>query len=296
MTTSQRKRGILVQVCLLLLSLPMGSPAQTPPADAPDGVVQQRFDDRPAADPAKPPFIDFTKPIELMWLGGYLMWPILFCSVVAVTFAFERWISLRRGRVLPRRFVGGFLRDLDSGRLSRDEAVLRCQQNGSPAAMVILAALRRWGQPMAEIEQAINEGGQREVVVLRRYLRAMQATANISTLLGLLGTIFGMIVAFNQLALAEGQPRTELLAAGIAQALLTTAFGLIVAIPILLVHAYFAGRVEKLVYAIDHLALSVAHRISREALSAADHEAEVDPSHPISLPTPRPPAGPKRRR
>jgi biopolymer transport protein ExbB len=208
------------------------------------------------------PFVDFRDPARVMQLGGPLMWPILVCSVLAITFSLERLVSLRRGRVLPRRFLRDFFFDLDHGQLTESLAAERCRQNGSPAAQVILAAVRRWGRPMAEIEAAINDGGSREVAVLRRNLRGLQGTANIATLLGLLGTVLGMIEAFNAVGLTSGQPRAETLASGIAQALITTAFGLAVAIPSLFLHAYLSSRVERLVYELDHTALAVAERIS----------------------------------
>ncbi len=87
------------------------------------------------------------------------------------------------------------------------------------------------GRPAAQIEESVAEVGQREVAVLKRNLRALSATANVSTLLGLLGTVMGMIDAFNTVAAKGGLGRAELLANGIAEALLTTAFGLVVAIP-----------------------------------------------------------------
>jgi biopolymer transport protein ExbB len=208
------------------------------------------------------PFVNYRDPARVMQLGGPLMWPILVCSVLAITFGLERLVSLRRGRVLPRRFLKDLFFDLDHGQLNESLAAERCRSNGSPAALVILAAVRRWGRPIAEIEAAINDGGSREVATLRRNLRGLQGAANIATLLGLLGTVLGMIDAFNAVGLTTGQPRAETLASGIAQALITTAFGLAVAIPSLFLHAYLSGKVERLVYELDHTALAVAERIT----------------------------------
>lgn len=235
--------------------------------------------------------IDFQDPLAIMREGGLLMWPILLCSVVTFTFALERWVSLRRGRILPRRFLREFFTDLQNGRLTRESAIDRCHLNRSPAAMVILPAVRRWGRPMTEIEQAVTDGGMREVVTLKRNLRVLHGSANIATLLGLLGTVLGMILAFNQMALAGGEPRTEMLAGGIAQALLTTAFGLAVAIPSLFLHGYFTSRVEKLVYELDQVALAVAERISQERITGPAQgidapPPETTPPDPHARPSP----------
>jgi biopolymer transport protein ExbB len=224
------------------------------------------------------PFVDFRDPAKLMRLGGPLMWPILVCSVLAITFGLERLVWLRRGRVLPRRFLRDFFFDLDHGQLTPYLAADRCRANGSPAAMVILAAVRRWGRPLSEIEASINDGGSREVVTLRRNLRGLQGAANLATLLGLLGTVLGMIDAFNAVGLTTGQPRAETLASGIAQALITTAFGLAVAIPSLFLHAYLSGRVERLVYELDHTALAVAERISEESLASRARSVSSSPA------------------
>ena len=228
-----------------------------------------RFDDRPAVREPAEPIVDFSDPWRLMQRGGLLMWPILLCSFIVATFALERFISLRRGRIIPGRFVRQLRHDVQSGAVHRDQAMARCRTNGSPAAMVILAALRRWGRPLSEIEQSINEGGQREVASLRRNLRALSGTASLATLLGLLGTVIGMILAFNEVASASGQPQSERLATGIAQALLTTAFGLAVAIPALFLHSYFSGRVDRLVYELDQTALSFGELVGEEAALAS---------------------------
>lgn len=252
-------------VCLLLVSHALRLVAQeaNQSTDAKQSLPE-RFDHRKPEEEKKE-VVDLQNPIEVMRVGGVLMWPILLCSIVTFTFALERFIMLRRGRVLPNRFLIPFMADLESGKLTRESAVEQCRANGSPVALVILSAVRRWGRPMSEIEQAINEGGEREVLGLRRNLRALHGSANLSTLLGLLGTVIGMILAFNQVAVASGQPRAEMLSTGIAQALLTTAFGLAVAIPSLFLHAYFSGRVERLVYDIDQRALFVAEKISAES-------------------------------
>ena len=196
--------------------------------------------------------------------GGVLMIPIVFCSFALVIFAFERSIALRRGRVIPLPFVKRFLHQLREGELEPDEAAELCAENKSPVAEVFAAALRKWGRPAIEVEQAILDAGERAVNELRRYLRIFNGVATITPLLGLLGTVVGMIRAFNAIATSQAMGRPELLAAGISQALLTTAAGLTVAIPALILYLFFTSRVDQLIIRIDALGQQLVDVISSE--------------------------------
>jgi biopolymer transport protein ExbB len=198
--------------------------------------------------------------------GGVLMYPIIFCSFIMLVFVFERSISLRRGRVIPGPFVKRFLHRLHEGQLDREEALRLCEDNGSPVAGVFAAAVRKWGRPGVEIEQSVLDAGERAVNELRRYVRLFNAISTITPLLGLLGTVFGMIRSFNDIAAASAMGRAELLAAGISEALLTTAAGLSVAIPALTIYLFFVSRVDRLTIDIDALGQEVAEAISSEGL------------------------------
>ena len=169
--------------------------------------------------------------ISIIREGGVLMIPILFCSIVLLVFVIERLLFLRRGRIIPRPFVRGVIEQLEQQQLDRDEAMALCEENGSPIADLFTAALKKWGRPAVEVEQAILDAGERVTSQLRKYLRLFNAISNLSPLLGLLGTVLGMIDAFNTIAQADAMGRPELLASGIGAALLTTAAGLCVAIP-----------------------------------------------------------------
>jgi len=183
--------------------------------------------------------------------GGVLMWPIAFCSFILLVFVFERAISLRRGRVIPGPFCRRVIEQLREGVLDRKEALQLCRDNRSPAAEVFAAAVMKWGRPSVEVEQAIIDTGERVTNELRRYLRLFNGIATVTPLLGLLGTVVGMIGAFNVIATADAMGRPELLAAGISQALLTTAGGLSVAIPAYIAYLFFASRVDRLIIDID---------------------------------------------
>ena len=198
--------------------------------------------------------------------GGPLMMAIAICSFVLCVFVFERAASLRRGRVIPRPFVKRFVGQLKEGQLTRDEALELCEKNRSPVSNVFAAAVRKWGRPSVEIEQAIIDAGERVTNGLRRYLRLFNGISTISPLLGLLGTVVGMIRAFNAIVVAGAMGRPELLAAGISQALLTTAAGLTVAIPALIAYLFFISRVDRLIIDIDALGQQIVELISAEAL------------------------------
>jgi len=198
--------------------------------------------------------------------GGPLMIPIGFCSFILLAFVFERTISLRRGRVIPRPFVKRFLKQLREGELDRQQALALCEDSHSPVAEVFAGAVRKWGRPAVEIEQAIIDSGERVTNGLRRYLRVINGVATVSPLLGFFGTVTGMIRAFNTIATADALGRPELLAKGISEALLTTAAGLTVAIPALICYLFFLSRVDRLIIDIDALGQEVVDTISAEQL------------------------------
>lgn len=203
---------------------------------------------------------------EMLWAGGPLLIPILIASFVLLVVVFERTISLRRGRVLPRPFVKRMLLQLRQSQIGRKEALSRCEENSSYIAQVFAAALRKWGRPAVEVEQAVLDEGERVANNLRRYLRVINGVATVSPLCGLLGTVWGMMTAFNAIATTDAMGRPELLAGGISQALLTTAAGLFVAIPALILYLFFVGRVDKLVMDIDSRGQELVNLISAEAL------------------------------
>lgn len=204
---------------------------------------------------------------QIIYAGGVLMLPIGFCSVLTSIFMFERLLTLRRGRVAPGPFVKRFLHQLREGQLDRDRALRLCEENGSPVATVFGAAVRKWGRPAVEVEQAVLDEGERTVNSLRRYLRVFNGVATISPLLGLLGTVFGMIRAFNEISSSNAMGRPELLAGGISEALITTAAGLTVAIPALSLYLYFVSRVDQLIIEIDALGQELVRIVSAEGLS-----------------------------
>lgn len=242
--------------------------ADRPAQHAPSAVAGGQ----PAGDaPSEPQqLIATTNLWRAMQEGGVLMYPIALCSVVMVAFVFERLVALRRGRVIPRPFITRLLEQIGQGQLDRRQALALCQENRSVVAQVCAGAIRKWGRPAVEVEQALLDAGERATYGLRAHLRVFNAVATVAPLLGLLGTVFGMIQAFNTVAASDALGRPELLASGVAQALLTTAFGLSVAIPALLLYYVFVARVDRLIIEIDAYGEELVHLISAEAISFGD--------------------------
>lgn len=209
-------------------------------------------------------------PMEIINQMGPLGWIFLtlfsLASVIALWFAIERFVVLRRSRVIPRHFVERFLQHLKQGKLNRDEALRLCEENGSPLATVFIHGIRKWGKPSVEVEQAIIDGGERQVSMLRRHLRVLNGVATVTPLIGLLGTVCGMILAFDELATSDAMAKAKL-GSDIGLALVTTAAGLTIAIPSLITYMYLAGKVDALVMEMDLHAQDVVHLISAEALT-----------------------------
>lgn len=222
------------------------------------------------ADSAAEGRIPIRNLLQIFYDGGLLMYPIAFCSFITMVFFFERLIFLRQGRVIPRPFVKRLIEQLEQQQIDRDEAIDLCTRNPSPIAQIFSAALKRYGRPAVEVEQVVLDAGERVTNQLRKYMRLFSAISNVSPLLGLLGTVLGMIEAFNSIAGSNAIGRPEVLAGGISQALLTTAAGLLVAIPAYLAYMFFLSRTDRLVIEMDSYAQQVIDAISSEGLQEND--------------------------
>ena len=197
--------------------------------------------------------------------GGYLMLPILVMSLLVVTFAFERFIGLRRERILPRDLITG-LGQLGGPQSSFDprQAYRLCQQHTSAASAVVRAMLLKVGRPHSEVERAVTEASEREAAKLYANVRWLTLAAAVTPLIGLLGTVWGMIQAFHQTTqLAPGQNKAELLAEGIYIALVTTLSGLMVAIPAAILAHYFEGRIQAMFLQIDEMLFNLMPQVER---------------------------------
>ncbi len=183
--------------------------------------------------------------LELLGKGGYFMIPIGLCSLLGLAIIIERFVSLRRGRVIPKTFVGR-LKDVMRSDSDRDRAIAYCHSDGSPIARVAAAGISKLHRDEETVEQAVEDAGANEVAKLGRNLRMLFGVAAVSPMLGLLGTVWGMIQAF-QAAADKGLGQATTLATGIYEALVTTFGGLLVAIPCLIFYYYFRGKIDRLV-------------------------------------------------
>ncbi|GAC1448164.1 MAG: hypothetical protein NVSMB9_31060 [Isosphaeraceae bacterium] len=210
--------------------------------------------------------------LRLFTQANPLLWPLVICSIVTVGYALERFMALRRERVIPRDFVARFLDRLSSGKLDRDRATELCRANDSPVARVFAMVISYWGQPAATIRQAIGYDAAGEVTDLKRNIRVLNGTATLAPLLGLLGTVVGMIQSFEAIGGRMGTDKGEALAHGISLALVTTAMGL--AIAVVSVTAYYAllNRVDVLVRDLDAHARKAVDLVSSEAIRPAPVE------------------------
>jgi biopolymer transport protein ExbB len=180
---------------------------------------------------------------DLILSGGPMMVPIGIASVVALAYAVERWIRLRSGPL----GLGGFGPAVVEAvkQQGPEGGLAACRAEGHPMARILAAGLARAKVPFAEREKAVEDVAAREVRGLSANLRPLFLVYLVAPLLGLLGTVWGMIGAFSNIATNEGLGKPELLAEGIYQALTTTATGLAIAIPALVVHHYLKGRIER---------------------------------------------------
>lgn len=213
--------------------------------------------------------------ITLFSRGGYFMWPIAFMSVLVVALSVERLVSFRRNKMIPRRLVrrlGDLVRE-GEGQLDAERAYQICRDNLSAASSVVSAMLMRTGRPLPEIEAAATETAQREADAYAAPIRWLNLAAAATPLMGLLGTVWGMIVAFhNSSTLTADRSRSEQLSEGIYTALVTTLAGLAVAIPAAILAQYLENRLAKMFHKIETLAFSLAptleHYTGRERMDS----------------------------
>lgn len=255
-----------------------------------------------AADTAAAP--DKKESLRLLTLlqrGGPVMIPIYFTSILAVALAFERLLNLRTGKVIPAGLLEGLnqLSVTPSGFDPR-RAYRLTQEYPSPAASVIRAMLLKVGRPLSEIETAVSEASQREGLRLYANVRWLHLIAAVAPLLGLFGTVWGMIRAFFDYSnLTAGQNKATFLAQGIYEALVTTLAGLAVAIPAAMLAYYFEGRVEAMMHRVEELLFNLMPqveryegrlRVSQQSLQSNAEPVKAAPATAATAAPPAPPA------
>src|SRR5688572_26630406 len=196
---------------------------------------------------------------ELVQAGGYFMWPIILCSVAAVGILLERLWTLQRKRVLPEELIKKVSQLAEAGQVNAK--VIEALEKNSPLGRVMAAALANRDRGRDIMMERVQDTGRHVVHELERFLNSLGTIASISPLLGLLGTVTGIIRAFNAVMLGGmGDPR--LLAGGISEALITTAGGLAVAIPSFIAYRYLRGKVERIVIDMEKIAVAFADSLN----------------------------------
>ena len=191
---------------------------------------------------------------ELVKAGGWLMLPIIACSIVALAIVLERFWALRGERVVPKNLVAQIWQLHRKDKLTG--AHLSTIREGSPLGRILAAGLTNRMHSTEIMKESIEEVGRQVVHELERYLNTLGTIAAISPLLGLLGTVIGMIKVFTAITV-EGVGNPAVLAGGISEALITTAAGLSIAIPSLMFHRYLTGRVDQLEVMMEEQALKM---------------------------------------
>jgi len=198
---------------------------------------------------------------EIVKAGGIVMVPIILSSIIAAAIFLERLWTLQQRRVLPAELTDKVWKWVEQGQI-QDKHIAALQQN-SPLGKILAAGLANRDRDRQIMKESIEDTGRHVVHELERFLNALGTIASISPLMGLLGTVLGMIRTFNTLN-AGGVGNPSALAGGIAEALITTAAGLTVAIPALLAYKYLRGRVADLVVAMEKEAIKLVEAIDSE--------------------------------
>ncbi len=192
--------------------------------------------------------------LELVQSGGWLMLPIIFCSILALAICGERLWALQNKRICPSDLVQNVWKWIRNGQLDKQHIIML--RDSSPLGRILATGLVNRHHDRAVMKESIEEVGRHVVVDLERYLNTLGTIAAVTPLLGLLGTVIGMIKVFTAITVA-GVGNPGVLAGGISEALITTAAGLSVAIPSLMFYRYFRGKVENLVISMEQEALKL---------------------------------------
>jgi biopolymer transport protein ExbB len=209
---------------------------------------------------------------EIVKAGGIVMVPIILCSIVALAIILERLWTLREARVVPAELTDKVWRWVENRALTNTQ--IQALQQHSPLGRVLAAGLANRNRDRAVMIEAIEDAGRHVAHDLERYLNTLGTIAAVTPLLGLLGTVTGMIRTFKAITVAGiGNPTA--MAGGIAEALITTAAGLLVAIPALVAYRYLRGRVDALVIQMEKESIKLVQAIDRASVrqgSVAEEE------------------------
>ena len=248
---------LLIAVLMLArATLVLGAEA---PADQPTTAPAETATDAPS-----------LSPLELIRNAGYFIYPLALCSVLSVAIIIERFVALQRSKVVPAGFVSGLRAVSQDPIEDREQALRYCEEHDSALARIVSAGIRRLPRGVAAAEKSMEDAGANEAHKLRQNLRFLYSMGNVATLLGLIGTISGMIRAFH-VASILGPGHADKLSEGIYEAMVNTFAGLAVAIVVTVFYYYLVGRIERLVSELSDAANDFGRM-------AGFDEATIDPS------------------
>jgi biopolymer transport protein ExbB len=204
--------------------------------------------------------------LELLMAGGWLMVLIVLSSVVAMGICVERLYVLRAQRIAPPHLLPAVWRQLQRGEMQAEQ--LRELRESSPLGRILAAGLANANQGREVMKESIEEAASHVVHELERYLNTLGTIAAVAPLLGLLGTVVGMIKVFAEI-MAQGTGNASALAGGISEALITTAAGLSVAIPALVMHRYFSGRIDAIVVELEQQTIRLVNALHADERAGA---------------------------
>lgn len=191
---------------------------------------------------------------EIFLAGGILMWPILICSLIVIAISAERYWTLNPAKIAPKTLLAQVWSWIKNNQV--DASKLRELKQSSQLGQILAAGLSNSKHGREVMKDSIQEAASQVIHELERYINILGTIANIAPLLGLLGTVFGMIQVFNSIMI-QGTGNTGILAGGISVALYTTAAGLMVAIPATISHRYFQRRIDTIVVTMEEEAIKL---------------------------------------
>jgi len=223
---------------------------EVPSEDSDTSALLEEVDDGLAEDAVHEQPETF---LEFAVAGGYLMIPLTLCSIFWLSFLVERLLFLHKAKVIPQELSVAFRSLSKEVPLDRGKASALLEEHPSSLAVVLRAALAHLNQGRDEIERSVNNAAQRETYLLRKNIRIFAVIASVAPLIGLLGTVMGLVQAFREVAISGLGSSGAALAPGIYQALITTVAGLVVAIPCLLTYYWLMARIDHYVHEMDNL-------------------------------------------
>lgn len=214
----------------------------------------------------------------LVWFerGGIVMWPILLCSVLAVYFMVERWLTIRAAKAPSGAFQLKLRKMLESKNMQLAQEV--CIQEKSPVGRITGAGLEKVHHGPERVRQAMEDQGREEITLLERHLAILASVAGIAPMLGFLGTVTGLLAAFQSVATAAGQPSPADLADGIWEALITTVFGLVVGIPASAAYNYFVNKIQVIASSYERIA-----RDTLDVIEESTHMTQAEPEKTVNI-------------